>query len=199
MLKSREARAIGQGQPPSGSLSAQAQRLAAENEGATKDSSATTGSTDPSAQSTIDRKQNFEQVAQSVGQKMETAPGQVTKEEGDLLHSREQRAFGTTQKGGIASQAQQLAAENEGATKSSSASGAGSDPSTQSDIDRKQNFEQVAQSVGQKLESAPGQVTKEEGDLLHSREQRAFGQTQKGGIASQAQQQAAENEGATKK
>ena len=112
-LKSREARAAGQAQPPAGSVSAQAQRLAAENEGATKTSSTTTSGTDPATQSTIDRKQNFEQVAAEVGQKMENAPGQVTKEEGDLLHSREQRAFGETQQGGIASQAQSLAAENE--------------------------------------------------------------------------------------
>ena len=44
---------------------------------------------------------------------MANAPSQVTKEEADLLHSREQRAFGETSKGGIASQAQSMAAENE--------------------------------------------------------------------------------------
>ena len=44
---------------------------------------------------------------------MATDPEAVTKEEGDLLHSREQRAFGTTSKGGIASQAQSLAKENQ--------------------------------------------------------------------------------------
>jgi hypothetical protein len=41
------------------------------------------------------------------------APESVTKEEADLLHSREQRAFGETSKGGIASKAQSMAAENE--------------------------------------------------------------------------------------
>lgn len=40
-------------------------------------------------------------------------PESVTKEEADLLHSREHRAFGATSKGGIASQAQSLASENE--------------------------------------------------------------------------------------
>lgn len=40
-------------------------------------------------------------------------PEHVTKREGDLLHSREQRAFGETTKGGIASQAQSVAAENQ--------------------------------------------------------------------------------------
>ena len=48
---------------------------------------------------------------------MANDPASVTKEDGDLLHSREQRAHGRTEKGGIASQAQRLAAENEGATK----------------------------------------------------------------------------------
>lgn len=43
---------------------------------------------------------------------MATNPASVTKEDGDLLHSREQRAHGHTDKGGIASQAQHLAAEN---------------------------------------------------------------------------------------
>lgn len=44
---------------------------------------------------------------------MAQEPARVTKEEADLLHSRETRAFGATSKGGIASQAQSLAAENE--------------------------------------------------------------------------------------
>ena len=111
-LKSREARASGQAQPPSDSLSADAQRLAAANEGATKNANAA-GAANSSTQSAVDRKENFEDVASSVGQKMKTDPQSVTAEEGDLLHSREQRAFGITEKGGIASQAQQLAAENE--------------------------------------------------------------------------------------
>ena len=45
--------------------------------------------------------------------RMASAPEKVTKEEADLAHSREQRAFGGTSKGGVASQAQSLASENE--------------------------------------------------------------------------------------
>lgn len=45
--------------------------------------------------------------------KMANDPEHVTKEEADLLHSREQRAFGNTSKGGVASQAQSMVAENE--------------------------------------------------------------------------------------
>ena len=47
---------------------------------------------------------------------MATNPGSVTKEDGGLLHSRAQRANGRTDKGGIASQAQKLASENEKGT-----------------------------------------------------------------------------------
>ena len=40
----------------------------------------------------------------------------------------------------------------------------------------------------------PASITKEDGDLMHRREERAHGGTQKGGIASQVQSQAAENQ-----
>ncbi|KAL9636525.1 MAG: hypothetical protein Q9164_002767, partial [Protoblastenia rupestris] len=68
----------------------------------------------------------------------------------------------------------------------------------QSELDRKANFAEQADKVASKLETEPGSVTKEDGDKMHSREQKAFGQTEKGGLASQAQKQAAENEGVTK-
>lgn len=93
-------------------MSAEAQRLAATNEKDESLSSAA-GPLDPSEQSAIDRAKNFEHDADAVASKMANNPEQVTKQDGDLLHSREQRAFGTTSKGGIASQAQSLASENE--------------------------------------------------------------------------------------
>ena len=71
-------------------------------------------------------------------------------------------------------------------------------PAQQSELDRKANFAEQADKVASKLETEPGSVTKEDGDKMHSREQKAFGQTEKGGLASQAQKQAAENEGVTK-
>lgn len=114
---------------------------------------------------------------------MATNPQAVTKEEADLAHSREQRAFGHTTKGGVASQAQSLANDNM------------KDPSaTQSAADRVGNFNQVADNITDKMANAPGSITKEDGDVAHSREQRAFGATHQGGLASQAQSQAAENE-----
>lgn len=101
---------IGQGQPPADSISAEAQRLASANEGATKSSAQPR---DPTEKSENDRVSNFEAVADDVARKMASNPASVTKDEADLLHSREQRAFGNTSKGGIASQAQSIAAENE--------------------------------------------------------------------------------------
>ena len=121
---------MGQGQPPSDSISADAQRLAAVNEGDAKMPSK--GASDPATQSAIDRTENLQDAAENIAPKMvcahcmdfpilsqqltsrqANAPETVTKEEADLLHSREQRAFGETSKGGIASQAQSMAAENE--------------------------------------------------------------------------------------
>ena len=44
--------------------------------------------------------------------KMATKPENVTKEDGDTMRSRETKAFGNTEKGGIASQAQSLVASS---------------------------------------------------------------------------------------
>ncbi|KAM0723635.1 hypothetical protein Q7P37_000623 [Cladosporium fusiforme] len=181
-LKSREARAIGQGQPPSDSIASDAERLASRNEGATKDAQST-GPPDPVSQSAADRAANFEKEAENIVTKMATNPQSVTKEEADLAHSREHRAFGQTSKGGVAAQAQSLANDNM------------KDPAaTQSDADRVGNFDQVADQVTDKMANAPETITKEDGDVAHSREQRAFGATHQGGLASQTQSQAAKNE-----
>jgi len=64
----------------------------------------------------------------------------------------------------------------------------------QSQLDRQENYESAAEAVKQKLEQDPQAVTKENGNLMHSRETKAFGTTEKGGLASQAQSQASKNE-----
>ena len=188
-------------QPPSGSISSVAQHQAAVNEGATGSSASgtTTASSgiggaplDPSTQSQMDRQANYQDAASKVGGKLVNEPGNVTKDEADLLHSREQRAFGVTEKGGLASQAQHQVAENEGAT-STLSNATPSDPSIQSQMDRQANYEDAAAEVGFKLANEPGNITKEDADLLHSREHRALGHTEKGGLAAQAQHQVAEN------
>ncbi|KAL8851274.1 MAG: hypothetical protein Q9221_003804 [Calogaya cf. arnoldii] len=199
-LHRAETRVMGQ-QPPSGSISSVAQHQVAVNEGATGSNvnGTTTASAgingapvDPNLQSQMDRQANFQDAASKVGGKLVNEPGNVTKEEADLLHSREQRAFGVTEKGGLASQAQHQVAENEGAT-STGSNAIPSNPSTQSQMDRQANYEDTAAKVGSKLANDPGNITKEEADLLHSREHRALGHTEKGGLAAQAQHQVAEN------
>jgi hypothetical protein len=105
-LKSREARATGQAQPPKDSVSADAQRLASANERGTTPK---TGSLDRTDQSHLTKERNLEQAVNEVGSK---DPSQITQDDANLLHSREQRAHGVTEKGGVASQAKAIANEN---------------------------------------------------------------------------------------
>jgi len=69
---------------------------------------------DPAEQSQLDREANYTDQADRVGTKMATEPENVTKEDANQMHSKEHKAFGNTEPGGIASQAQSLAAENTG-------------------------------------------------------------------------------------
>lgn len=159
----------------------------------------------PATQSELDREANYTEAADNVGTKMSTNPASISKEDADLLHSREVRAHGASEKGGLASQAQRQAAENMGATKGTGSGGpaaraaAQMSPEMQSQLDREANLAEVAdQIVGGKMQRDPGSVTKEDADLLHSREQRAHGRTEKAGVASQAQSQVTENEAVKK-
>jgi len=108
-LKSREARATGQAQPPKDSVSAEAQRLAAANERGTTSKTGQTGPLNPTEQSHLTKERNFEEAVNEVGSK---DPSQITQDDANLLHSREQRAHGHTEKGGVASQAKVIANEN---------------------------------------------------------------------------------------
>lgn len=68
----------------------------------------------PAEQSRLDREANYVEQADKVGTKLATEPENVTKEDANKMHSKEHKAFGNTEPGGIASQAQSLAAENAG-------------------------------------------------------------------------------------
>lgn len=152
-------------------------------------------------QSQTTKQRNLEDAAAKVGSKLDNAPNTVTSEDASLLHSREARVMGGPNKGDLASQAQSVAAANEqGATvQSNRVPSSGMDanltPAEQSQSDRKANYVEAADKVGTKMATEPEKVTKQDGDLLHSRETKAFGATEKGGIASQAQSQAAKNAG----
>lgn len=159
------------------------------------------GSTAAQMQSQTTKQRNLEDAAAQVGSKLDAAPETVTTEDASLLHSREARVMGGPTKGDLASQAQSVAAANEqGATVQSNlaqSNGTNADltPAEQSQLDREANYVEAADTVGTKMAMDPESVTKEDGDLVHSRETRAFGVTEKGGIASQAQSQAAKNAG----
>lgn len=70
-------------------------------------------SVDPTTRSEMDRETNLIDAEQEMVPKMQNDPEHVTKEDASLLRSRETRAHGVTEKGGIAATAQHMAAENE--------------------------------------------------------------------------------------
>lgn len=132
LLKSHEARSTGQVQLPMNSIPADTQHLISANDytsnttavpvpriaptiiaapapGAT---TTTTAPLDPAQQSRLAKEQNFQQAASDIGSKMVNNPDHVTKADADLLHSREQRAQGHTEKEGVAAQVQKLANDN---------------------------------------------------------------------------------------
>lgn len=152
-------------------------------------------------QSQTTKQRNLEETAAKVISKLDTASGTVTAEDASLLHSREARVTGGPTKGDLASQAQSVAAANEqGATVQSNGATInrvddGLTPAQQSQLDRETNYVEAAEKVGTKMATEPENVTKEDGDLLHSRETKAHGATEKGGMASQAQSLAAKNAG----
>lgn len=106
---------MGGQQPPKGSLASQAQSVAAANERGDTIQTNDAAPLTPGEQSQLDREANFVQQADKVASKLANDPSSVTKEDADKMHSRETRAFGTTESGGIASQAQSQVAENTGA------------------------------------------------------------------------------------
>ena len=162
-------------------------------------STSATANITPQEQSQMDREANYIQEASHVTNKMQNAPETITEEEADAVHSREQRAFGATEKGGLASQAQRQVAANEGAKKNpDDFPTVNMTPEAQSQLDKEANYVSQMGNVATKLETDPGSVTKEDADTMHSREQRAFGATAPGGVSSQAQSQVAENQGAKK-
>ncbi|KAL9076073.1 MAG: hypothetical protein Q9161_001120 [Pseudevernia consocians] len=154
-------------------------------------------------QSQTTKQRNLEDIAAKVISKLDSAPETVTSEDASLLHSREARVKGGPTKGDIASQAQSVSAANERGdtvqTNPAQRSGVNANltPADQSQLAREANYVEATDKIRTKLATEPKSVTKEDGDLLHSRETKAFGATEKGGVASQAQSQAAKNAGDT--
>lgn len=121
---------------------------------------------------------------------MTTDPTSITSEDASTLESRESRAMGGIRppSGSMAAEVKHVASMNEQGRSPVSSSGVGDatqpasgrkDPQTQSEITRERNFEEQAQLVGFKLATDPGSVSKEDADIMHRREQRAHGHTEK--------------------
>ncbi|KAF2831629.1 hypothetical protein CC86DRAFT_342578 [Ophiobolus disseminans] len=123
------------------------------------------------------------------------AEGTVTIEEANHLHSLEARAHGHTERGGITSIAQSVAARRE---RQLSLSG-GSSPrgnrsrasscalasQEQSYHDKEINLHKAEATIKPKV--TDGTVTENDANLLHSRETRAHGKTEKSGLTASAQ------------
>ena len=182
-------------------VGAQISQVAQQEDGPTK------GSLSAKMQSQVTGQRNMEQADAEVADKLDSAPQPTTSEDASHAQSTQARPTGVPHPaGGVAQSTQKQTTINEGATSTSSpsygtpgaTSGQGQsgqlDPATQSKLDREANYREVADKVQPKMEQDPGSVTKEEANTLHSREQRAFGTTEKGGLASQAHRLVGENE-----
>ena len=115
-LQSVESRAQGGGRPPKGGIAAQAQSIAAANENGAKsryiNNNNGAGGVNAAEQSQSNREANWADAAQKISDKMANDPSSITKKDAGEIHKREQRAFGTTEKGGLASEAHKLADQN---------------------------------------------------------------------------------------
>ncbi|KAL6711942.1 hypothetical protein ACN47E_002985 [Coniothyrium glycines] len=124
------------------------------------------------------------------------AQGTVTKAEADHLHSLEARAHGHTEKGGVASKAQSVAAKRErqlslsnGSSPLSGRSRANSRnfslPHEQSRHDKEETLHRAEITIMPKIEQ--GTVTQADANVLQLREMRAHGYIEKGSSLATAQ------------
>ena len=153
----------------------------------------------PQEQSQTDRQANYAKIAQQLGMKMSTNPASVKKEDGDKLYFQEVKAFGNTEKAGLASQVQSLVVEDMGGKKNPDTS-VNAPLSTEEYIgqDREEDMKQAAAQLLGTMETAPARITEEDGDTMHSSETNVTGTTENGGLSSQVQSQAAKNPGMKK-
>ena len=150
----------------------------------------TKGSASAKMQSDLSRALNAEKSPSSNidGSSNKSAAGEVI--------SNVAKAEGGTTKGSTSAKMQSELTKAQNASAGvGSGSGAGAvDSATQSQMDKEANLAEAQDLVVPKMEHEPEHVTKEDASLLRSREVRAHGATEKGGVAATAQHQAAENE-----
>lgn len=195
-LKSREARAIGQPQPPEDSISSDAQRLASANKSHMAWHLTPEQQSEEQFLKTLER--SYQDVAAIIGEKITNDPEHVTQEDANLVQSREQKAHGHTNKGGISAQAMHLATQNaakmtvdnEVAVEDSTGL---LSPEQLTHISKEKDFHIAAAELRTKIADHPEHITKQDADHIHSLEQKAHGHTEKGGIAATIQHLAAQN------
>ena len=155
----------------------------------------TKGSASAQMQSELSKQRNAEQgvydntTTSTGGTETKSAAGQKISEVA--------KAEGGTTKGSSSAkmQSELTKAQNAGQTPNldAAAAGQGIDPATRSKTTKEANFEDAKEKVVPKMEHDPEHVTAEDANLLRSRETRAHGVTEKGGLAAKAQQLAAQN------
>lgn len=117
----------------------------------------------PETRSQPEREANYIEPADRVVTKLSSDSANMVKDDGDLVDSRELRAFGASEKGGLASQVQSQAAENMGATNDTVGAAVPAavqvSPDMQSQMDPEANMAQAAEQVGSKLQTDPASIT----------------------------------------
>ena len=166
-LHSLEARC--HGHTEKGGLTSLAQSVAAKRERQHSDASNKQGHSrtpsltlTPAEQSRKDKETALHKTQDAIRVKLETDPEHITKEDAALLERRERRAHGAIPLGSLTAEVQSLA-------------------------DKNANLHQAEATIHPKLENEPENVTKEDAALLESRERKARGNIEKGGMASCAQ------------
>ena len=147
----------------------------------------TKGSQSAQMQSELTKQRNAEQGVYD----NDTSAGTSNKSAAGQKISEVAKAEGGTTKGSASAkmQSELTKAQNNNQTPNFGADGA-----TRSPVDKEANFAEAKAKVMPKIQADPEHVTKEDANLLRSREQRAHGVTEKGGVAASAQHLAAENE-----
>jgi len=145
----------------------------------------------PQEQSHRDKEANLHKAEATIKPKVEQ--GTVTEADANLLHSRETRAHGQTEKDGLTASAQSLASKkrHESLSDQTNISAQGSmeeykHRKEQSQHDRELNLKLAEMTLEPKIKNEPEHLKQEDAAYLQSREQRAHGHVDKGGMAAQA-------------
>lgn len=198
-LHSLEARA--HGHTEKGGIAAIAQSVAAKRESRISLSNTTspdsgrsranskTATATPQEQSHHDKEANLHEA--EITNKPKLEQGTVTQGDADFLHSREMRAHGHIEKGGLAATAQSIVSKKRQGSLSdrSNVSPRASEADyerrkEQSHHDKENNLKIAELTIEPKIEE--GNISKEDAAYVQSRENRAHGHIEKGGVAAEA-------------